>query len=553
MPLLLRQPRTSQPQGPVGIDWSNPITRGLVYAWIPSTDTLTKSGAPTLTTNVKGVGLATNGSSSYEFSNSAPTFSLDECSVTAILTPIAVANSSSFAVCAGNSGNSNPLFMLGQGATAGQLAFRTRDAAGTDLEVKAAAGAWANGVTSVASGTRSKSAALQRVYSNGSQIGASAVGTASATTFDRFAIGCLLRSSAALFWAGATSFVAIHNRALSAAEVKSLSDNPWQIFAPQSRQIWVPSDVTGAFFTSLIEAATAADASSIVAALSGTASEPGTATDTVNGVGAGSYTGTASESTTATDATSEVFGATGIASESGTATDAADRTLATFASVAESGTATDAASQIAAMSGTVAESTSATDSAAGAGAGAYNGSTAETVSAADTVSQLAALSGSATEAASATDTVTQVAALSVSITESVSATDLASGVKAVQALIAEAITAADAVSAAAAGAYFASLSEDATALDAQSLAAAMFGSLAEAATATDFTAVYKAWVVTIVDNAAANDLISAIVADAIKRLFVTDIAVLTLPSSFTVTDTPSSIVVTGQSSDIYVR
>ena len=87
----------------------------------------------------------------------------------------------------------------------------------------------------------------------------------------------------------------------------------------------------------------------------------------------------------------------------------------------------------------------------------------------------------------------------------------------------------------------------------QSQVAAMFGTVSESTSAIDFAAVFKAWVVTIVDNAAATDQINGAVAEAIKRLFVTDIAVLTLPSTVTVTDKPSSIVVTGQNQDVYVR
>lgn len=549
MPLLLRQPRTSQPQGPAPLDPAYGLTHfvcGDGYFDRQSKGMLAPTNGPVRSVNQDGQTFTFAKASAQRLNEAV------NVSIPSKYSFIALFNST------GTDTNYSSVFNFGGATTYSfqlrhtttQWNFFHRDTT-TD---KLAAGTYTAG-RHIVIGTWD--GLNMRLYIDGVLVATTAVTTMQNTTATYFNIGSDFSISspvASSYWDGSISLVGI---ALGTAwidlQVKALTANPWQIFAPQSRQIWVPSDVTGAFFTSLIEAATAADASSIVAALSRTASEPGTATDTVNGVGAGSYTGTASESTTATDATSEVFGATGIASESGTATDAADRTLATFASVAESGTATDAASQIAAMSGTVAESTSATDSAAGAGAGAYNGSTAETVSAADTVSQVAALSGSASETATATDTASQVAALSATVTESVSASDLAAAAKAVQALIAEALTAVDSVSAAAAGAYLASLTEGATALDTQSQAAAMFGSLAEAATATDFAAVYKAWVVTIVDNAAANDLISAVVADAIKRLFVTDIAVLTLPSSLTVTDTPSSIVVMGQSSDIYVR
>ena len=237
----IRVPRTSQPQGAVGIDWANPLSRGLVFAWIPATDQLLKPGAVGGTVNRYGKGISTNGSSTYEYLNSAPVFDLNECSLTAMLTPQNINGASSFAVSAGQNASANPLFMIGQGATSNQLGFRTRDNAGTDIEAKGASADWANGVSSVVTGTRSKTASLQRVFAAGKQVASIAAGTAAATTFDRFAIGCLLRSSAALFWQGSTNLVLIHNRALSDTEIKSLSANPWQIFQPIARNVF--SDV----------------------------------------------------------------------------------------------------------------------------------------------------------------------------------------------------------------------------------------------------------------------------------------------------------------------
>ena len=45
------------------------------------------------------------------------------------------------------------------------------------------------------------------------------------------------RPTLGLFW----------NRALSAAEVKIISNNPWQIFAPAQRNFWLPSATAGAY------------------------------------------------------------------------------------------------------------------------------------------------------------------------------------------------------------------------------------------------------------------------------------------------------------------
>ena len=43
---------------------------------------------------------------------------------------------------------------------------------------------------------------------------------------------------------GESPLILIFNRELSAAEVKSISNNPWQIFAPDTKYLWVPAAVS---------------------------------------------------------------------------------------------------------------------------------------------------------------------------------------------------------------------------------------------------------------------------------------------------------------------
>jgi len=252
MGFILPSRLTRQPQFPVAIDRSNPITRGLVLIWIPATDQLIKVGGATKTAGRSGIGLVSNGSTSYAHSNSAPLFSLDGCSITALLTPTNIATTGTTAVSCGNSASANPLFILGQaGGAANRVEFRTRDAANTDRTTVSGdyIPAWASGVPCVVTGTRSAARGVQNVYAGGQLAGTVAVGAASATTFDRFAIGGLLRASFALGWAGKTDVVLIHDRDLSSAEAEELAANIWQVFRAQ-RPLMVsdaaaPSDTTG--------------------------------------------------------------------------------------------------------------------------------------------------------------------------------------------------------------------------------------------------------------------------------------------------------------------
>lgn len=218
------------------------LARLVAFAWIPGDDRLLRSGAVNKVGTIAGQALETNGTV-YEYMNSAPAISLDDCTVIALLIPTNISAASAQAVCLGSSVDSTPLFMLGQGSVGTNLAFRTRDGGGTDIETQAASSAWTAGAPCVAGGTRSKSNGFQRVYANGKEIANSAVGAAAATTFDRLALGGLLRSTFGSSWSGKILGLYIFPRALSASEMASLADvstfwrlyrllNAYPIFTP---------------------------------------------------------------------------------------------------------------------------------------------------------------------------------------------------------------------------------------------------------------------------------------------------------------------------------
>lgn len=231
--------RNIQPQIALQLNYSNPLAVGVVDFWYPGVNQLAQgSGVAPFVTSVGGIGAQTNGST-YLYRNSVPgTFTIAECSFTAILIPTSFANASACAAAYGNSGNSNPLFLLGQGSTAGWAAFRTRDS--SDVEIQAADSAWANGKLAILTGTRSIKSGLQTLSINGRQIGSTSASTTSGAVFDRFAIGGLLRSGFGSSWPGQTLLVVVHNRALSPNEITRLHANAYQIFMPDQRPIWVP-------------------------------------------------------------------------------------------------------------------------------------------------------------------------------------------------------------------------------------------------------------------------------------------------------------------------
>lgn len=316
-PLFLpRREATQQPQGgPLQINRANPLARGLVFAWIPANDLLLKNGAPTRRVGPSGVGLTTDGGTAYAYSNAAPAFTFNECSVTAILTPSNIDSATTYAVACGNSTNTIPLFLLGQGGTSQQLSFRIRDAEDFDSVAAASSAAWANGITTVATGTRSGQGQFLRIYANGAQLAQTTVNSSVPTAFDRFAIGGLLRSTFAQAWQGTTSLVLIHSRALSPQEVASLAANPWQVFQAPQRTMPILAAASGGITADLAKTLGAATAGATA-----TAAVAASATPTL-----GAVTASSSASVAINAALAKTLGAATVSSSG---------TLATSASLA---------------------------------------------------------------------------------------------------------------------------------------------------------------------------------------------------------------------------
>lgn len=237
---LFKAQRTSQPQGQASIDWNNPITRGLIEAYLPigtrGVDVIAAApmpvGVSTVNVRVGKYGRASVFSSSLNARNSARMQSLAECSIFAIA--LNSGTSATTEICGyGNSGSANPLFMLGMSPSSPTPSFRVRDTANTNQEVSG--GTWASASDAILCGTRSEAGNFQKMYVNGLEANTAAATAMGSVAFDRWAVGGLRRNTDGLYLTGSVYLAAAWNRALSPAEVKSLSDNPWQIFVPANR------------------------------------------------------------------------------------------------------------------------------------------------------------------------------------------------------------------------------------------------------------------------------------------------------------------------------
>lgn len=237
---LLRFTRTSQPQQPVPIDWSNPITRGLQECVTPQS-LLTNVNGATKVATLTGAGLKGNGTSSY-FWRPYTGAKITTAGTIFCIVNGATASADARIFSLGSSANATPIIAL---QSSGSSAIRggAFNRAGGQNTLDSDITAFESGVPHTLASTFG--GGLNKLFQDG--IFRQSVATTndfSSYTLDRVAVGCLLRSTAGSFNSSAMLLGLIWNRALSDAEIKSLSDNPWQIFQPTNRAIYPETDAS---------------------------------------------------------------------------------------------------------------------------------------------------------------------------------------------------------------------------------------------------------------------------------------------------------------------
>jgi len=221
--------RYSQPQQPVGIDWGNPLTRGLISAVSLDSNvgfgvSITKQNSPPSSATKKGIGVQLNGSNQ------------------------SVSIGKAFASAKGT------IFLLAdiKDATASSkcIACQTSDAGGSNVGVgwknntfiidgSAIGIALTTGINALV-GTWDSSAS-NAAYVNGIKQGTAPGRASTGDANYPFTFGAFYYSGGRIFQHQNTPVLFFaFDRALSAVEIKQLSDNPWSIFQPVNRAIWVP-------------------------------------------------------------------------------------------------------------------------------------------------------------------------------------------------------------------------------------------------------------------------------------------------------------------------
>lgn len=255
--LIIPQRRiwTRQPQFLVGIDWANPICRGLIHACVPGVllsdwkdgSSFSRYGSPGISAGAAGRTMQFNGSSQGIYGSRTDAFTW-----TSETTLFGVASQASTSAAGCILAYVDPTV----DDEYRQIAFRSGGCVAAvdrlassfyDTAKTAAGSVVANKFYAVAGVFRS--ATSRTIYLNGT---AGATGTETIYNYPTsriFSAGYLKRASLADYLNGQIAITLAWDRALSEREIKSISENPWQIFSRRDRYVSINIDSGGTIYT----------------------------------------------------------------------------------------------------------------------------------------------------------------------------------------------------------------------------------------------------------------------------------------------------------------
>lgn len=250
MALTVKNPWTRQPQVSVGVDWGNSLARGLAlvhtqslgYVNLADGRALTPVGSPQIIATVQGVAISTTRAAA-----SGVTVGTDAKYNPPEITLLSVATQTS--ITAATSG----ILLSRDDNTLGRafvLDIHANSAWGVRYYVNGGGTPGTNelreGVTATA-GRRyvaavTHAASVAKLFVDGKLVNSSSSFATknSATGNTQISRRTFAANTDSL--TGTQALSLLWSRALSDAEIKSISANPWQIFAPLQRRIWVPGD-----------------------------------------------------------------------------------------------------------------------------------------------------------------------------------------------------------------------------------------------------------------------------------------------------------------------
>ena len=274
--VILRVPRTRQPQFPAPIDWSNPVNIGLQATFSPvmgvmfdtSLSGAIRSTVDTGTRQVSDPGVSrgyTAGQRST-FASSSRYGLTGAMTIVVIFDANTLTNYSALLSCQDTTTTNGWELRLGASSGSSEVLMHRANAADYRQFATAAnrftAGS-KNNFLAVTCAPTIETAPV--VYANGilyntASIAGAITGspTASTSTLD---IGA--RTAGTTQLDGAVLFAALWSRALSAAEIESLRRNHAQVYQPAPRRMWVPVSAGGSAAVTLGSAAATASAGAV--------------------------------------------------------------------------------------------------------------------------------------------------------------------------------------------------------------------------------------------------------------------------------------------------
>lgn len=251
MAIVRQIPWTEQPQTAAGVDWGNPLSQALSFAWnafAPTIDVVsnsagTISGGSTTGASTKGIAFSSSAgvSNGINFGSSYKPIKANSTNYTILSLAKPVPNGSGVRQtfwAQGDDGGSPfrqyTLMADGAGAGVGSIELQQYDGAVIALAYSntlAVNNQWRAFV-----GRRSGSTADVFVDGKNATISSSGTyGVSVDTTGPTYVSGVSGQSRALV---SGNALVLVWNRALSDAEIASVSANPWQLFAPRTQRIW---------------------------------------------------------------------------------------------------------------------------------------------------------------------------------------------------------------------------------------------------------------------------------------------------------------------------
>jgi len=244
-------PWTSQPQYPAPIDWSNPLTQGLVglFDSVNGID-LVDGGFPSTNSVTRGViskGRIANFSNSAQIYPHKPRYATT--GALTIFTPLVVTSLANYSGILSKSSNylTFPFELrLGSSPTTSEIDFQ-RGGGGVAASAFKGSGSLISANPGVVQylAVRCISGDLNTapdVFVNKTKTtlarnGYSIITGTAADNGSSLRVGN--RFDTTTYLNGGIQYLGLWNRALSDSEILSLSDNPWQIFQAQPRKLWV--------------------------------------------------------------------------------------------------------------------------------------------------------------------------------------------------------------------------------------------------------------------------------------------------------------------------